>query len=98
MKCETRVYEHFLQVRGRGLAMLLILLLPGCGVMTELSNTGRAPPLTPITNPTDAKNYQPVSMPTASGRVMRGRSSRISVPRASAIFSQFLSPSTMMPT
>jgi flagellar L-ring protein precursor FlgH len=63
MKCETRVYEHFLQVRGRGLAMLLILLLPGCGVMTELSNTGRAPPLTPITNPTDAKNYQPVSMP-----------------------------------
>ncbi len=63
MKCETRIYEHFLPVRGRGLAMLLILLLPGCGVMTELSNTGRAPPLTPITNPTDAKNYQPVSMP-----------------------------------
>jgi flagellar L-ring protein precursor FlgH len=42
---------------------LMILLLPGCGVLTELSNTGRAPPLTPITNPTAAANYQPVSMP-----------------------------------
>jgi flagellar L-ring protein precursor FlgH len=49
-------------VRRHGI-LLLVLLLPGCGVMTELANTGRAPPLTPITNPTDAKNYQPVSMP-----------------------------------
>ena len=49
-------------VRRHGI-LLLLLLLPGCGVMTELSNAGRAPPLTPITNPTDAKNYQPVSMP-----------------------------------
>jgi flagellar L-ring protein precursor FlgH len=43
--------------------LLALLLLPGCGVMTELSNTGRAPPLSPITNPTAAPNYQPVSMP-----------------------------------
>jgi flagellar L-ring protein precursor FlgH len=42
---------------------LVAALLPGCGVMTALSNTGRAPPLTPITNPTAAPNYQPVSMP-----------------------------------
>ena len=48
----------------RALAPLLaLLLLPGCGVMTQLSNTGRAPPLTPITNPVSAPNYQPVSMP-----------------------------------
>ena len=47
----------------RFLPLLALLLLPGCGVMTELSNTGRAPPLTPITNPTMAPNYEPVSMP-----------------------------------
>jgi flagellar L-ring protein precursor FlgH len=43
--------------------LLALLLLPGCGVITELSNTGRAPPLSPITNPTAAPDYKPVSMP-----------------------------------
>jgi flagellar L-ring protein precursor FlgH len=43
--------------------LAVLLLLPGCDVMTQLSNTGRAPPFTPITNPVEAKNYKPVSMP-----------------------------------
>ncbi len=47
----------------RAAPLAALLLLPGCGVMSQLSNTGRAPPLSPITNPVDAKNYTPVSMP-----------------------------------
>jgi flagellar L-ring protein precursor FlgH len=43
--------------------LLALLSLPGCGVVTELSNTGRAPPLSPITDPTAAPNYHPISMP-----------------------------------
>jgi len=44
-------------------ALLAVLLLSGCGVATELSNTGRAPPLTPITNPVSEPDYKPISMP-----------------------------------
>ena len=55
--------EIYVPIGRRHSFLLMLLLLPGCGVMTELSNAGRAPPLSPITNPTDAKNYLPVSMP-----------------------------------
>lgn len=48
---------------GKAAALLALLLLSNCGVATELANTGRAPPLSPITNPIDAPNYRPVSMP-----------------------------------
>ena len=47
----------------RAAPLLALLLLPGCDFATALSNTGRAPPLTPITNPVSAPNYKPISMP-----------------------------------
>jgi flagellar L-ring protein precursor FlgH len=47
----------------RAAPLLALILLPGCDVLTELSNVGRAPPLTPITSPTAAPNYRPVTMP-----------------------------------
>jgi len=40
------------------------LLLTGCGTMADrLSQIGEAPPVSPISNPTKAYGYQPVSMP-----------------------------------
>ncbi len=48
----------------RGVAVLLMATsLSGCGMLTRLSRVGQEPPLTPITNPVEAKGYEPVSMP-----------------------------------
>ena len=42
----------------------LALALPGCGgVVDRIENIGRAPPTTPIANPTEQPGYQPVSLP-----------------------------------
>lgn len=45
------------------LPLLATLLLPGCGILSRLSDVGRPPSLSPITNPTLAATYRPVSMP-----------------------------------
>lgn len=49
---------------SRGMAVLLMATsLSGCGMWSRLQQVGSEPPLTPIVNPTEAKNYEPVSMP-----------------------------------
>lgn len=40
-----------------------MLLATGCQVSDRLGNVGKAPAFSPIVNPQDAPNYQPVSMP-----------------------------------
>ena len=40
-----------------------LLLATGCQVSDRLANVGKAPAFSPITNPQDDPNYQPVSMP-----------------------------------
>lgn len=43
--------------------MLLASTLGGCGVFSNLSYIGKAPPMTRITDPTKAPDWRPVSMP-----------------------------------
>ncbi len=51
--------------RSRGIvaALALAALLPGCGVLTSLSEVGRPPALTPTSNPTTDPSWRPVTMP-----------------------------------
>ena len=41
----------------------LSVSLAGCNTLDRLASVGEAPPLSPITDPTSAVGYQPVSMP-----------------------------------
>jgi flagellar L-ring protein precursor FlgH len=42
---------------------LACLMLAGCGSLTRLSEVGRAPAMTPITDPTKDPSWRPVTMP-----------------------------------
>lgn len=44
--------------------LFLATSLSGCNTWSRLSDIGKEPDLAPITNPLEAKDYQPVSMPT----------------------------------
>ncbi len=53
----------------KGVAVLLMATsLSGCGMWTRLSRVGQEPPLSPITNPVEARGYEPVSMPMPEAR------------------------------
>jgi len=43
--------------------LLVPMLLSGCGALDRLSDIGRPPTMTPIVNPTLARNYRPLTMP-----------------------------------
>ncbi len=43
--------------------LALVLLLPGCGTLTRLSEIGRPPAMTPSSDPTADPAYRPISMP-----------------------------------
>ena len=48
----------------KGTAVLMMATsLSGCGMWSKLTRVGQEPPLSPITNPVEAKGYEPVSMP-----------------------------------
>ena len=58
----------------RGAAVLLMATsLSGCGMWSRLQQVGQEPPLAPITNPVEAKNYEPVSMPMPQVNDAKGR-------------------------
>ncbi len=44
-------------------ALALVLLLPGCGALTRLSEIGRPPSMTPPSDPTADPAYRPISLP-----------------------------------
>ncbi|MDA8049607.1 MAG: flagellar basal body L-ring protein FlgH [Rhodospirillales bacterium] len=54
----------------RPFLLLLVALLPGplsaCGALTQLSEIGRPPPMTPTQNPTLSPTWRPVTMPMPS--------------------------------
>lgn len=47
----------------KNLALLSLGLLSGCSMTNRLLDTGSAPPLTQVQNPTQLPSYQPVTMP-----------------------------------
>lgn len=49
-------------VKG-ALVLMMATSLSGCGMWSRLQQVGEQPPLSPITNPTEARGYEPVSMP-----------------------------------
>lgn len=44
-------------------ALCLTLAVGACGTLRDLSQIGSTPPLSPITNPTEKRGYEPVSLP-----------------------------------
>jgi flagellar L-ring protein precursor FlgH len=49
--------------RRRVLLALVSLPLAGCGTLSRLSEVGRPPEMSPITDPTKSETYRPLSMP-----------------------------------
>lgn len=50
---------------GKITALLLVTaMVSGCNTWSKLRDVGKEPDMTPITNPLEAQNYQPVSQPT----------------------------------
>ncbi len=50
--------------RSTSMALLAFCsLLSGCGALSRLSDLGRPPSMTPITDPTAARDYRPLTMP-----------------------------------
>lgn len=43
---------------------LLLCCLSSCGALSRLSDLGRPPSMTPISDPTQARDYRPITMPT----------------------------------
>lgn len=44
--------------------LMFPLLLSGCGALSRLSDLGRPPSMTPVSDPTAARDYRPLTMPT----------------------------------
>ena len=47
--------------------LALLLLLPGCGTLSRLSEVGRPPAMTPSGDPTADPSYRPISLPMPRG-------------------------------
>ncbi|MDD4935328.1 MAG: flagellar basal body L-ring protein FlgH [Acidiphilium sp.] len=62
MICQSLATKIFRGINPIGVT-LLVSSLGGCGIFSNLSYVGHAPPMTPITNPTQAATWRPVSMP-----------------------------------
>lgn len=71
----------------RGAAVLLMATsLSGCGMWSRLQQVGQEPPLAPITNPVEAKNYEPVSMPMPQVNDAKGGANSLWKPGSSGFF------------
>lgn len=56
--------QNTTRIISRGmLALLMATSLSGCGMWSRLQQVGSEPPLSPIVNPAETKNYEPVTMP-----------------------------------
>lgn len=52
----------------RAAVLLAVLLLPGCGTLSRLSEVGRPPAMTPSGDPTADPAWRPISLPMPRGR------------------------------
>ena len=71
----------------RGVVVLLMATsLSGCGMWSRLQRVGEEPPMTPIVNPVEAKNYEPVSMPMPQANTAQPAANSLWKPGASGFF------------
>lgn len=54
----------------RAIVLLAVLMLPGCGALSRLSEVGRVPDMTPSGDPTADAKYRPITMPMPSVEAM----------------------------
>ena len=59
----VRMFMVNSNIRRGVIALMLATSLSGCGMWSRLKRVGEEPPLSPITNPLEAKSYEPVSLP-----------------------------------
>ena len=80
----------FLSSRASAIRLLACLLaataLSGCGMAERLSRVGEQPALSPVTNPTQNKDYRPVSMPMPTPIVLEPAPNSLWRPGARAFF------------
>lgn len=71
----------------RGTAVLLLATsLSGCGMWSRLERVGQEPPLSPITNPVEARGYEPVTMPMPDPQEGKQAANSLWHPGASGFF------------
>ena len=68
------------------LALLAASTLAGCSTAERLSRIGQAPAISPIMNPTEQKDYRPVSMPMPTPTVLEASPNSLWRPGARAFF------------
>jgi flagellar L-ring protein precursor FlgH len=60
--------------------------LAGCGAAERLSRIGEPPAMTPVTSPTQRKDYRPVSMPMPTPQILEPAANSLWRPGARAFF------------
>jgi flagellar L-ring protein precursor FlgH len=69
-----------------GLLLTSLLPLAGCGALERLSEIGRPPAMTPITDPTRAANYRPLTTPLPKAETTAPDANSLWRPGARAFF------------
>lgn len=67
-------------------ALFLLLLLSGCGVLTRLSEIGRAPSMSPPSDPTKAPDWRPITMPMPKAETTPNEANALWRPGSRAFF------------
>ena len=67
-------------------ALLAASTLAGCSAAEKISRIGQAPAISPIMNPTEQKDYRPVSMPMPTPSVLEASPNSLWRPGARAFF------------
>ncbi len=62
-KNQPKIWRNALRRSALHGCLAALLLLPGCGTLTRLSEIGRPPSMTPSSDPTAEASYRPISMP-----------------------------------
>jgi len=86
----TSRFTSRIALRRSALRLTAILLagsaLAGCSASERLSRVGQAPAMSPIINPTEMRDYHPVSMPMPTPQVLEPTPNSLWRPGARAFF------------
>lgn len=66
--------------------LIAVLLLSGCGALTRLSEVGRPPGMTPLSDPTRDPNYRPITMPMPRAETTPNEANALWRPGSRAFF------------